>query len=102
MELIKQIGWSETRPQIYHFRTQHDGEVDVVLEGVNQKIIGIEIKSSAAVNSEDFKGLEKLAAIARDNFLCGVVLYTGEHTISFGKNLMAIPLPALYKKSAKP
>lgn len=100
MELMKQIGWSENSPRIYHFRTQDDHEVDVVLEGINRKIIGIEIKSSAAVNGGDFKGLEKLAAITRNNFLHGVVLYTGEHTISFGKNLTAVPLPALYTSHA--
>jgi len=96
MELIKQIGWSVCAPGIYHFRTQQDSEVDVVLEGVNQKIVGIEIKSAAAVSSEDFKGLTKLAAIVGDNFWRGVVLYTGEHVISFGKQLTAIPLSALY------
>lgn len=96
MEIMKQIGWSENSPRIYHFRTQDDHEVDIVLESMNRKIIGIEIKSSAAVSGADFKGLEKLAAITRDDFLHGVVLYTGEHTISFGKNLTAVPLSALY------
>ncbi|MEW6638365.1 MAG: ATP-binding protein, partial [Actinomycetota bacterium] len=32
MELKKQITWSETRPSLYHFRTQAGREVDLVLE----------------------------------------------------------------------
>jgi len=95
MELMKQVSWSNHRPQMYHFRTSQGSEVDVVLEGANRKIVGIEIKSSAAVNSDDFKGLEKLKSIAQDDFLQGIVLYAGEHTISFGKNLTAIPFSVL-------
>ena len=37
-----------------------------------------------------------LAEAARERFVRGIVLYTGMTTVSFGKNLTAVPVPALW------
>lgn len=96
MELIKQKSWSKNQPGIYHFRTKTGQEVDVVLEGRNKKIVGIEVKASSSITASDFTGLEKLAEIAASNFTQGIVLYLGKQVISFGKNLFAVPLQTLW------
>jgi uncharacterized protein len=96
MELIKQKAWSNIQPNLYHFRTQAGQEVDVVLEGKNQKIVGIEVKASATVNTDDFTGLKKLSEVAKDNFTKGIVFYLGKQLIPFGKNLFAVPLLTLW------
>lgn len=96
MELIKQKAWSKNQPHLYHFRTKAGQEVDVVLEGKNKKIVGIEVKAASSVNSRDFAGLEKLAEIAADNFTKGIVLYLGKQVIPFGKNLFAVPIQMLW------
>lgn len=97
MELKKQISWSDNQPDIYHFRTQAGREVDVVLEGKNKKIVGIEVKAAVSVIADDFNGLEKLKEIAGANFTCGIVLYLGEKVISFGKDVFAVPLQMLWE-----
>lgn len=96
MELIKQKSWCDNQPEIYHFRTQAGREVDVVLEGKNKKIVGIEVKAAASVNANDFMGLEKLKEIAGENFTRGIVLYLGEQIISFGEKFFAVPLQLLW------
>lgn len=58
-------------------------------------MVGIEVKQSATVRADDFKGLRALAEVAKSRFHRGVVLYTGEKTIPFAENLFAVPLQTL-------
>lgn len=96
MELQKQITWSETRPKMFHFRTQAGQEVDIVLEDNAGRVVGIEIKASTTVSAQDFKGLKTLAEETGSNFVRGIVLYTGDQNISFGANLHALPVNLLW------
>lgn len=99
MELKKQISWSDTRPAILHYRTQTGQEVDVVLEDTAGRIVGIEIKSAKSVGGRDFRGLQSLAEAAGNNFLRGIVLYSGSEVVSFGSNLLAMPIDSLWVNS---
>lgn len=83
MELCKQAGWSQEDVVLYHFRDKRQSEVDIVLEKSNLNIIGIEIKASATVSIRDFKGLSLLAEATGNKFERGVLLYSGEDTLSF-------------------
>jgi predicted AAA+ superfamily ATPase len=96
MELLKQRGWSTLRPRLHHFRTYGGEEVDLVLEDMAGRIVGIEVKSTATVNSSHFSGLRALAELAGDRFHRGVVLHTGSQAVPFGKNLVAWPLQVLW------
>ena len=100
MELKKQISWSAIQPQLFHFRTQTGQEVDVVLEDARGRIVGIEVKASATVGSQDFKGLKALEEATGDRFLRGVVLYTGRESIPYGSSLYALPVDALWRVGA--
>jgi uncharacterized protein len=99
MELKKQISWSDTRPAIFHYRTQTGQEVDVVLEDTAGRIVGIEIKSAKSVGGQDFRGLQSLAEAVGNNFLRGIVLYSGSEMVSFGSNLLAMPIDSLWVNS---
>lgn len=96
MELRKQISWSETMPQMFHFRTQTGQEVDIVMEDVQGMVVGIEVKSSATIGMGDFKGLKALAEEAGDKFLRGILLYTGRESIPYGSKLSALPVDILW------
>lgn len=96
MELRKQIAWSRTRPQIFHFRTHTGEEVDILLENAAGEIVGVEVKATASVGASDFKGLRVLAEAAGSRFRRGIVLYTGVETVPFGKNLHAMPISSLW------
>ena len=86
-ELTKQLGWSRTRAELFHFRTHAGREVDLVLEADDGRLVGIEIKAAATIGSGDFKGLEALHEVAGKRFHRGVVLYTGRETLPFGADL---------------
>ena len=94
-ELFKQSAWSGLRIRIYHFRTQAGREVDLVLENSSGKICGIEVKLSASVTAKHFAGLRELQRLAGDNFVAGIVIYTGDQIVPFGDNFYAVPFSAL-------
>ncbi len=96
MELKKQIGWNKTKAQLFHFRTQTGQEVDMVLEDLSGRVVGIEVKSSASVTTNDFKGLRLLHENIGKRFMRGIVLYAGSDFIPFGPELQALPLSALW------
>lgn len=98
MELLRQSAWAKQwGVRIFHYRTSRGVEVDLVLEGGAGRLVGVEIKAAAVVDSNDFKGLRALAEATDERFLRGVVLYLGEKTWKFGKNLWAVPISALWQ-----
>ena len=96
-EIRKQISWNRTRPSVFFYRTAAGREVDFVLEDRQRQIVGIEVKAAATVGSGDFKGLVDLARSIGKRFHRGVVLYTGREAVSFGANLHAVPVGALWR-----
>lgn len=80
-----------------HYRTQRNEEVDFVLERRGRGgLVGIEVKASATVGHGDFRGIDALARDAGEEFVCGIVLYTGESTVPFGDRRYAVPMNALW------
>jgi len=100
MELRKQLGWSDRRAGMFHFRDTKGAEVDVILESPTGEIVGIEIKATTSPRAEDFSGLRYLQSLVGDRFRRGVLLHTGETTISPSKDLLALPFGALWAKYA--
>jgi predicted AAA+ superfamily ATPase len=100
MELEKQLAWSQIQPCLFHFRTQTGHEVDIVLEDSTGRLVGIEVKAGATVTSQDFKGLRAFAEMTGRRFRRGAVLYTGNQSIPFGRDLHALPVNALWRMSA--
>jgi len=97
MEVFKQISWHDNEIKLFHFSIHKGAEVDLVLEDHKKQLYGIEIKSTASVNAEDFKGLKKLAETAGKKFRRGIVLYSGDHVVGgFGEHMQAVPLSALW------
>ncbi len=96
-ELAKQLTVFDLYARLHHFRTSYGKEVDFVLEDPGGKISAIEVKGRDAVTAADFSGLRELQSLAGRDFVCGVVLYRGNQTIPFDKNLWAVPVSALWQ-----
>ncbi|MFQ6112202.1 MAG: ATP-binding protein, partial [Nitrospinota bacterium] len=96
MELRKQSTWSQTQPRLFHFRTQSGHEVDIVAEDAAGRVVGIEVKGSSTVGSDDFKGLRFLRDTLGERFRRGIILYTGRESVPFGAKLHALPINALW------
>jgi len=98
-ELVRQLTWSKVDAKLHHLRDSDGHEVDLVVEAVDGRVVGIEVKATTTARAEDFRGLTFL----RDRldrvgvpFVAGVVLHTGPRRASFGDRLAAIPLSDLW------
>lgn len=99
MEIVKLLSWSDLFLKAYHFSIHRSAVVDLVLEDRKKQLYGIEIKSTASVDQNDFKGLKRLAELAGKKFQRGIVLYGGENMVGgFGENLQAVPLSAVWSE----
>ncbi len=70
-----------------------------MLENRRGQVVGGEVKASSTVRAEDFRGLRHLAQRLGDDFLVGIILYTGEQTLPFGSRLRAMPVSALWQSA---
>jgi len=95
-ELMKLASWSERRVSFSHYRTKDMNEVDVVIEDRRGRIIGIEVKASATVKADDFRGLRQLQVAVGDRFVRGLVLHDHDRITPFGERLQAAPLSILW------
>ena len=72
---------------LYFWRTQSGLEIDFILYG-KKGLIGIEVKRSKSMHSDDLKGLKAFAKDYPEAKL--YILYGGDHTLYFD-NITAIP-----------
>lgn len=98
-ELKKESTWSETKPEMFHFRTTSGIEVDLVLENRRRQLVGIEIKSKSLLNKHDLKGIRYLKEVTKERFLQGFVFYTGNHILPMGDDIFALPISLLWNKN---
>ncbi|MDR2620526.1 MAG: ATP-binding protein [Propionibacteriaceae bacterium] len=101
MEIARQLSWSTTRADMFHYRTRDKVEVDIVLENRRGQVIAIDVKASAMVRPDDFTGINHLAARLGKDLLVGLVLYTGQDTLAFGAKNRALPISALWEISSQ-
>jgi predicted AAA+ superfamily ATPase len=99
-ELARQLIWSHEYAEMYHYRDHSKFEVDAVLENRRGQVVGVEVKAATTVGPDDFRGLRRLADRLGDDFLAGIVLYTGTSTLPFGDKLRAVPVSALWQVPA--
>ena len=95
MECAKHAEWAHERVGLYHFRDKRKREVDIVLERPGGGIVGVEVKGSATIRREDFRGLSALAELVGAAFEHGVLVYTGDEVLRFHRGavrMYALPL----------
>ncbi|HPL23977.1 MAG TPA: ATP-binding protein [Candidatus Cloacimonadota bacterium] len=95
-ELRRQGSWHEETVSFSHFRDKDKVEVDVVLES-GGRLAGIEVKATATLTGDDFRGMRKLQDAAQKSFAAGVVLYDGDAVVPFGNKLYAVPISRLWE-----
>jgi predicted AAA+ superfamily ATPase len=95
-ELLKQIAEPIHQAGLYHFRTGDGREVDFVIEFSDQKLVGIEVKSSDKVSLKDCAGLLELQEKTGSDFVMGCVLYRGQHILKMSDKLWALPMSVLW------
>lgn len=95
-EIIKLTGWRDESYTLHHYRDKDQDEVDIIVEDERGAMVGIEVKASATVRANDFKGIRKLLKIRGGDLKLGVVLYDGTQIVPFGDRLFAAPISCLW------
>lgn len=96
-QIRPEVAVSEHRPRLYHLRTEGGRhEVDLVIELGGGRVIGVEVKASAAPGREDAKHLTWLRDRLGDRFLAGVVLHTGPRSFALSERIVAAPIAAIW------
>lgn len=95
-ELVRQASWLDPRMRLSHYRSKDGVEVDLVIEGPDRSVIGVEVKSSETPRARDFRHLNHLRAALGPRFRCGVVLHVGRTVASYGDDMWALPLDAIW------
>ena len=96
LQALRRQATAYLEPITFSHCLHRDGcEVDVVLE-LGDKLAGVSVTGSVTPAASDFRGLRKLAELAGDRFVCGVVLYDGDVGQGFGPRLFALPVRALW------
>ena len=89
-----------TRPRLFHLRAE-DGrhEIDLLAELGGHRVLGVEIKASAAPRADDAKHLAWLRDQLDDRFVAGVILHTGPKVYRLGDRIQAVPICCLWAQS---
>ncbi len=100
-ELRKQVSWGENDVRLCHYRDSRGrSEIDVIAESAAGDVVGIEVKSALTVTQADFRHLAALRDKIGTDFVHGIVIYLGQEFRSFGNGLTAVPLGALWSRTA--
>jgi predicted AAA+ superfamily ATPase len=96
-QLRAELAVSDCRPRLFHLRdTDGRREVDLVAELGGGRVVGIEIKATAAPDPSDAKHLAWLRDTLGERFVAGVVFHTGPRMFELGERLIAVPICALW------
>ena len=96
-QLRPELALASERPQVHHLRTKGgEREIDLLVELGGFRIVGIEIKASAAPRADSAKHLVWLRDTLGDRFLGGVVLHTGPRAFPLGEKIVAAPISSLW------
>ena len=98
-ELASLVDYYNGEFSLYHFRDNAGHEIDFILQDNNvNNLYAIEVKAGSNISKTDFKHIKWFNDnIAKNNNFLGVILYTGKETLSFGDNLKAVPIFALWE-----
>ncbi|MCR4574583.1 MAG: DUF4143 domain-containing protein [Lentisphaeria bacterium] len=82
---------------MYHYRDRQHREIDFILEEGSHNIFGIEVKGGSHIGKEDFKHLKWFKDnMAKNKTFLGIILYSGENTLYFAEDLIALPIAVLW------
>jgi len=96
-ELAAQVDL-ESKYSLYQYRDREKREIDFIVERDDGALLGIEVKAGHNVSRGDFAPSEWF----RDNInkskkpFIGIVLYSGDRTIKYSDDLLAVPTASLW------
>ena len=97
-QLRPEAAVSAAAPRLFHLRTKAgEREVDLLIELGGGRVIGIEVKASAAPDSTDAAALEWMREQLGDRFIAGVVFHTGPQAFRLAERVTALPIATIWE-----
>lgn len=88
---------SEIGPTFFHLREESGRrEIDLIAEAPDGRLIGIEVKATAAPGRGDAKHLIWLRDQMGDRFVAGIVFHTGPRPFRIDAGIYALPISVLW------
>lgn len=96
-ELAAQIDLDK-KYTLFQYRDRISREIDFIVEREDGALLGVEVKAGHSVSRKDFASQEWFCEnILKNNQpYIGIVMYSGDRTIPFGENMIAVPTAALW------
>ncbi len=96
-QLRAELDLCRCRPRLYHLRDANGRhEVDLLCEMGGGRVIGIEIKATAAPRLEDCRHLVWMSEALGDRFVRGVVIHTGPRSFALSDQVLALPIASIW------
>ncbi len=96
-QLRPELAISARRPRPHHLRTERGRrEIDLLVELGGGRVVGLEVKAAAAVDSADARHLIWLRDALGERFLAGAVLHTGPDVYLLDGRIVAAPIATLW------
>ncbi|MCL2380264.1 MAG: ATP-binding protein [Treponema sp.] len=88
----------ENKYNLFQYRDRTDREIDFLVEREDGAMLGIEVKAGHNVSKDDFTPQKWFAEniLKNKSAYTGLVVYSGDRTIQFGENMLALPIAALW------
>jgi predicted AAA+ superfamily ATPase len=96
-ELRRQFTWAETDVALFHWQDRAGAEIDFVVETTDGRVVGLEVKTGQTPKREWFRWLGQMRDAIGEQFVAGIVLYSGREVLPFGDRLLAVPISALWE-----
>lgn len=96
-ELLKLLSFGQIDATMHHFRTSDGKEVDFILERKDGCLLALEVKKSEIIHTSDFNSIRLIQENVGEQFIGGVILYSGKEVLPFGKKLWAVPHYVLWQ-----
>ncbi len=99
-ELQKSLPNLQNDFRLYHWRSTNQKEIDLLAESAN-RLVGIVVKASSTITEGSLKNLRSFTKVGpgKSKKFTGIVFYLGEHKLTFGDGIFALPVSTLWSQN---
>jgi predicted AAA+ superfamily ATPase len=96
-QLRPEAAVSSNRPRLFHLREKSGRrEIDLLVELAADRVVGVEVKASAAPTRADAAHLSWLRDQLGERFVAGAVLHTGPRPFQLDEQIYALPIASIW------
>ena len=98
-EIQRSLPFQKKDYKLYHWRNRDKREIDILADA-DTHLVGIEVKTAATVDNNDFRHLKWFAkeGPGKSRTTTSIVFYLGEHKLSFGDRCFALPVSTMWSQ----